>query len=111
MTQSKGGLFTRGKSSLVEIKANKSDSYEAFVNKAAKKYQLQIHPRKTLHLFKINGARILNESVLVNGKSRPWTVGNYLSMLRKGAGSVKIGVGSTSVPDCNDLPISDDAKR
>ena len=59
----------------------------------------------------MNGARILNESVSVNGKSRPWTVGNYLSMLRKGAASVKMGVGSTSVPHCNDLPISDDAVR
>ena len=108
MTESKEGLFTRGKSPLIEIKANKSDSYETFVSNAARKCQLQIHPRKTLHLFKMSGARILNESVSVNGKSRPWTVGNYLSMLRKGAASIKMGVGSTSVPDRIDLSVSDD---
>ena len=55
---------------------------------------MQAQSGKTLHLFKLSGARILNEQVSVNGKNRPWTVGNYLAMLRKGAGSVKMGFGS-----------------
>ena len=44
----------------------------------------------------------------VNGKNRPWTVGNYLAMLRKGAASVKMGVGSIAVPDNggHNIPVS-----
>ena len=45
-----------------------------------------------LSLFKMNGARVLNEPVLVCGKHKPWTLGNYLLMLRKGASKVKLGI-------------------
>ena len=108
MTKSKEGLFSRGKHPLIEIKANKNDSYQTFVNKAARKCGMQAQSGKTLHLFKLSGARILNEQVSVNGKNRPWTVGNYLAMLRKGAASVKMGVGSIAVPDNggHDIPVS-----
>ena len=61
MTKSKEGLFSRGKHPLIEIKANKNDSYQMFVNKAARKCGMQAHSGKTLHLFKLSGARILNE--------------------------------------------------
>ena len=69
---------------------------------------MQAQSGKTLHLFKLSGARILNEQVSVNEKNRPWTVGNYLAMLRKGAASVKMGVGSIAVPDNGgyDIPVS-----
>ena len=82
-------MFTRGKHPLIEIKAHKNDSYQAFVNKAARKCGVQAKTGKSLYLFKLNGARM----------ERQWTVGNYLAMLRKGAASVKMGVGYIAVPD------------
>ena len=99
MTESKEGLFVRGKSPLLEIKANKGDSYEAFVSKAAKNCQLKSEQGKILQLFKMNGARILNETVSVNGKQRPWTVGNYLAILHKSTSSIKLGIGYVAAPD------------
>ena len=44
-------------------------------------------------LFKMNGARILNEDIEVSGKIRHWTVGNYLQLLKKAPSNVKLGVG------------------
>ena len=38
------------------------------------------------------GAVILNEDVMVNKKKRPWTLGSYLSLLKKSAGAVKLGI-------------------
>ena len=99
MTESRGGLFGRGKSPLLEIRAKKSDSYEVFVTKAARKCQLSYQQGKALHLFKLSGARVLNESLSVQGKQRPWTIGNYLSVLHKSATNVKIGIGYVDAPD------------
>jgi len=99
MTESREGLFVRGKSPLLEIKANKGDSYEGFVSKAAKNCQLKAEQGKILQLFKMNGARILNETVSVNGKKKPWTVGNYLAMLHRSPTSIKLGVGYVAAPD------------
>ena len=47
-------------------------------------------------LFKMNGARISNEFITLDKKEKPWTVGNYLWMLKKSQHSVKIGVGYVS---------------
>jgi len=41
----------------------------------------------------MNGARILNEAISVGKSNKPWTVGNYLWMLKKSAATAKIGVG------------------
>ena len=108
MTESKEGLFTRGKHPLIELKAKKSDSYQAFVAKAARKCGLQVQHGKSLYLFKSSGARILNEQLSVNGKNRPWTVGNYLAMLRKGAASVRMGVGCAAISERGEADTSVD---
>lgn len=110
MTESRMGLHARGKSPLLEIKVKKSDSYEVFVSKAARKCQLSIQEGKSLQLFKMSGARISNEPVSINRRQRPWTIGNYLAMLQKAATNVKIGVGYTAAPGnrCGDLSVSVD---
>ena len=38
------------------------------------------------------GAIIQDGNITTNGISRPWTLGNYLLLLRKNPASVKIGV-------------------
>ena len=48
---------------------------------------------KVLSLFKMNGARLLDENVTVKGNQKPWTLGNYLLLMRKSPSNVKLGVG------------------
>ena len=45
-----------------------------------------------MSLFKINGARILNEAITLNGKLKPWTMGCYMQLLIKSAGNIKLGI-------------------
>ena len=92
MELSKRGIFTRSKS-FVEVDAYKRDSYETIAKRAAKKCQLSYTKGKILSLFKINGARILNEAITLNGKLKPWTMGCYMQLLKKSAGNIKLGVG------------------
>lgn len=110
MTESREGLFVREKSPLLEIRAKKSDSYETFVDKAAKKCLVTIQEGKILQLFKLSSARILNEAMSIYGKQKPWTVGNYLLMVRKSASNIKLGVGCIAATQnqSNTLPIPSD---
>lgn len=94
MTQSKSGAFSRAHHPYVEVEAHKSDSYSKFVKRAASKCKLSTHKKdKELSLFKVNGARVLDSDITVKGKPRPWTLGNYLGLLKKSPSSVKLGVG------------------
>ena len=93
MHESKYGVYSRGKSSYVEVEAFRNDTYEVFVSKAARKCKLRHEKHKLLSLFKLNGARILNEDLNVNGKIKSWTLGNYLTLLKKSPSNVKLGVG------------------
>jgi len=77
----------------LEIQASRGDTYEQFVKRAAQKYNLKAVSGKEISLFKMNGARILNETIAVDKNEKPWTLGNYLRMLKKSAATVKIGVG------------------
>jgi hypothetical protein len=92
MIESKSGVFSRAHSPYVEIEACKSDSYSTFIRRAALKCRLEVSD-KELSLFKINGARVLDCDVSVKGKPRPWTLGNYLGLLKKSPSAVKLGVG------------------
>ena len=85
MRESRAGAFVKGRSPLIEIKAKRTDSYDKFANRITKALQLPCQEGKSLALFKTNGARILNSH-------KPWSLGNYLLMLKKGASNIKIGV-------------------
>lgn len=99
MKESRPGVFARAKQPFVEIEANKSDSYTVFARKAAIKCRLGSEEKgKVLSLFKLNGARVLNESVTVKGKQKPWTLGNYLLLMKKSPSNVKLGVGYFTPP-------------
>lgn len=54
---------------------------------------LLVCPGTDLSLFKINGTRVVNKSVTVKGNKKPWTIGNYLLLMKKSPSAVKIGVG------------------
>lgn len=91
MRQTKSGIFTRASRPFVEIEAFRNDSYRDFVKRAAQRTQTIIN--KTLALFKLNGARVLDKEVTVKGKIKPWTLGNYLLLLKKSPYNIKMGVG------------------
>ena len=90
------GVYSRSRSPYIELEAKRSDSYLAFARKAAKICRLADEPELDLCLFKLNGARILNEPVTVRGRNtstvRPWTLGNYLLLMKKSPSHCKIGV-------------------
>lgn len=90
-------MFSRSSCPYIKVEANRCDSYRTFAEKAARKCRLLYKEEKELALFKLNGARILNEPIHVknrNGKSsvRPWTLGNYLLLMKKSPAVCKIGV-------------------
>ena len=41
---------------------------------------------------------MLDESVTVKGKLKPWTLGNYLLLMKKSPSNVKLGVGYFTPP-------------
>ena len=81
MKEGKCGAFYWAKQPLVEMEANKRDNYTTYAKKAAVKCQLSEEKGKILSLFKLNGARVLDESVTVKGNQKPWTLGNYLFLV------------------------------
>lgn len=102
MVEGRRGTFSRVKcGSLIEINACRGDSYSVIACKAAKKCRLAHVENKTLSLFKLNGVLILDEEVTINGKIRPWTLGNYLLLMKKSSANIKLGVGYRS-SDTND---------
>ena len=70
-----------------------TDSYTVFATKASVKLGLKLNKKKSLSLFKLNGTRILDEDVTIRGKLKPWTIGNYLLLIKKSPSNVKLGVG------------------
>ena len=83
MTESKRGIFQRRGVPFIEVEAACSDDYMIFAHKAADCCQLRGDSLGTgLSLFKMNGARILNRTVTVKGNKKPWTLGNYLLMMK-----------------------------
>ena len=105
MKESRPGVFARVKQPFVEMEALKSDKYTTFAQKAAIKCRLSEEKGKVLSLFKLNGARVLDESVTVKGMLKPWTLGNYLLLMKKSPSSVKLGVGYFTPPQ-EDVPSS-----
>ena len=91
------GVFSRCKHPHIEVDASRCDGYRRFAENAARKCKVPYEENKELCLFKLNGARILDELIHVknkNGKicARPWTIGNYLLRMKKSPAACKIGV-------------------
>lgn len=93
MEEKRPGVFSRVKSPFVEMGAYRRDSYSVIANRAAKKCHLNYCKGKILSLFKLNGARILDEDININGKVKLWTMGNYILLMKKSPCNIKLGVG------------------
>ena len=71
MTESKNGLFQRGLSPLIKLEVMHKDDYITFAKKAARRCKLGDGTAdQELCLFKMNGARIVNDGVTVRGKKK-----------------------------------------
>ena len=97
MTESKSGSFIRSRNPFVEVEGYRSDSYTTFTKRAAHKLSLRGEKGKYVSLFRLNGARVLDEEVTVKGKGKPWTLGNYLLLMKKSPNHVKMGIGYVSM--------------
>ena len=73
MVQTRPGAFSRSKNTFVEMEAYRCDSYSTFVKRAVKKLHLTGKQNKFFSLFKLNGARVLDEPLTVKNVSKPWT--------------------------------------
>lgn len=96
MKEGKPGVYSRAKgTSFIEITARKTDDYTTFCKKAAKACKLVGKGSRELCLFKMNGAQIpdVPMKTATTGKQKGWTLGTYLSAIKKAPTNVKIGIG------------------
>ncbi len=71
-----GGFRHNKREQSVELQIKRSSCYDDFAFKAATTLNLQPLPCSSIHLFKVcDGAIILGEDIVVQGKTRRWTVG------------------------------------
>lgn len=109
-----GGFQRKKRTQPLEITtACRSDTYLSFAQKAAA--ALNIKPpsnsSSSLCLFKVTGgAKIVDSELIINEEVRPWTLGNYLSLLKKSSANVQIGVAYTREEPLSDESFSDDSE-
>ena len=63
-------------SELVEIEADRNDSYSELVDRAVE--ALKLPDGKNFTLYKYNTARIPDTDLNVKGSRKKWSLGNYL---------------------------------
>lgn len=97
----KSGFRQRSKSGVIEMnQALRSDDYVTFAVKAATALGLERPPKSVLRLFKVSGGAVIqNNDITICGVSCKWTLGNYLTLLKKSPGSVKVGVAYVTVDE------------
>ena len=91
-TQSKKGDYKRS-TGFVEIEVLRADGYNEVTTKIAECLEIFTDGDDFLALFKLNGSRIIDKELTINGKKRPWLIGNYLSFVKKSAAQLKLGIG------------------
>lgn len=107
MQEGRQGVYGKTKSPYIEMGVRRSDCYKAVAERAAKKCHLIYQESKTLSLFKLNGARILDEEITIGGKTKPWTLGNYILLMKKSPNNIKLGVGCITPDSSSDVDDSD----
>ena len=104
MQEGRQGVYSKRKSPYIEMSVSRGDCYKAVAKRAAKKCRLTYRGSQTLSLFKLNGARILDEDITVGGKTKPWTIGNYILLMKKSPNNIKLGVGCITPDSSSDYP-------
>lgn len=88
--------FTKA-SEFVEIEASRDDTYIEFCSKSERALKMTVPEsyKEVLTLFRLNGTVVLDQKLLVDGSDvdRDWTLGNYLTKIKKSPNNVKFGVG------------------
>lgn len=93
MEEGRQGVYSKAKSPYIEMSVRRSDCYKIVAERAAKKCHLIYQGSRVLSLFKLNGARILDEEITIGGKTKPWTMGSYILLMKKSPNNIKLGVG------------------
>lgn len=77
----------------MEITNARSESYYTFAEKAAAALNLKPLPCSSLCLFKPKGVlKISSDDLVINDIPRPWTLGKYLLLIKKGPSNILVGV-------------------
>lgn len=79
-------------SQLVEIAANREDSYGRLLSRATESLGIQTAGKK-FSFFKCNTAQIPDANLSIKSRVRNWTLGNYLLAVKKAPSQIKFGVG------------------
>ncbi len=92
MKEGKQGSYSRN-SAYVEIEADRGDSYDELLQRAATTFKLLPRANKLLTLFRGNGVAVIDQMLQVRSKKVPWTLGNYLQVTKRSPAQTKLGVG------------------
>ena len=92
MKKTSKGSYGRN-SPYVEIEAGRNDGYKLFVKRAAAACNISEKEGKVLSLFKLNGAVFRDVDIEIKGRDKPWTIGNYLLLMKRSSTQAKLGVG------------------
>ncbi len=100
MKETRPGVFKRAGSIPFEIEASKSDSNSCLLDTVILKLN-SCEPKTKMSFFKLNGTRILNEDLIIDGNKRKWTLGNYLRVIKRSPGRLMLGYGSLATMNTN----------
>ena len=92
MEKTKNGLYARKSNPYIEMKCQRSDTYEVLSLKAADKTDISYQKGYCVLLFKVMGSLIKDEDITIKGVKKSWTLGRYLQLIKKSPNNLKIGV-------------------
>ena len=90
MQETSPGKFQKCGAVPIEVEASRKDTYKCLLARAMKKCKM-VQKRES-SFFKLNGTRILDEPLTVNGKEKGWMLGNYLQVVKKSPSSLMLGI-------------------
>ena len=86
MVEKKSGVcIQKSKLGVIEMnQAQRSDDYNTFAVKAATALELNVEPTSVLKIFEVSGGTLIqDDNISIKEISRKWTLGNYLTLLKK----------------------------
>jgi len=83
---------------VVEIEAQRTDSYRGAAERAANILKIHPVPGKSFALYKYSGIAI-SDDLTVRDEKKKWTLGTYLLACKKSPSQIKLGIGYLSDDD------------
>lgn len=81
---------------VMEIEAQRSDSYHDLAQRASNALIVHLVPGQTVAVYKYSGVEIAENYLTVKGQKKKWTLGNYLLACKKSPSQMKFGIGFPS---------------